>query len=932
MESRNVVAYCHDEKYYEPVNCEHDKIFKIDGYCEVSEWPIYQSGGWSSSGGDVKDQRKTLLNKFHTLKQEFSSCKFELNDHKNTKALNLSYQCEITKLCLENESLKDEIFDLKKVIEKWTSSRATIGQLLIEQVLGNISDVSTSETYLEIPFHFESEVNSLRPLPSLPKLNGAEPSGNKKCIAITKTKHTTNKVVPVNVKQQTETKSPHDSPTKKLLFTLMQEVKSLRKQIQTHSETSPPTSQSGSSRSSKACEKGKHHRASFKTKRSFFINKCLYLLRMDLFGPVKSQTISHNKYTLVIVDEYSRKMENLNEVKVKKLRSDNETEFKNLKLEEFYDEKGVSQNLSSHCTPEQYGAINTACYTQNISMIVKRHGKMAYDVFRGRSPDISYFHMFGCPVHIRDHIDHLGKFDEKADDGYFLGYSPVAKAFRMIAYAFCWGLDIDIAGKDYVNENLFPMKSYQITYATFKPSFLFEVPLTTHMCKVVKLSEKPLIHSPEEVNAEDTNDKSLSRTYVHHVSQSKAKTNKKLRKKKILSLSKPKVSKTVRVQTRTPQASESQPAEETEVTADATQSLEASKLVEDQENQPQTANTTKFLQVQEKIVKEGETNIEDDVELIDSDLHSIGDVTLKSLNEPADESPYDTVSEIKVIKSIFQDDYDLESMLGDEIGLVSESKTSAYEEDDIHSPHKELSNSEERDADNIIKEMDDMNAFDEKPSLSNPFTHLRNDLNNLTTKEYTKTEPLVSEQNNLTPKPTQEEQQPFDVIIAKKDQSIEQPPSASEEPPTTKKASQMTIDLVIHSSEIKTKEETSIEDEPLSKRPRRQMTVKEVKAQIKERKRLELLKAEKEESEKQLLKMINPTTVRAQTLKLAEYEAKRLKMIREYNDCITKRLYPLLITKINYTISKQTKEATMRITRDNDLITLSVYERFGLKM
>ncbi|GJT67574.1 retrovirus-related pol polyprotein from transposon TNT 1-94 [Tanacetum coccineum] len=91
-----------------------------------------------------------------------------------------------------------------------------------------------------------------------------------------------------------------------------------------------------------ACKKGKNHRASFKTKRSFSISKSLHLLHMDLFGPVKPQNISHNKYTLVIVDEYSRKMENLNEVRVKELRSDNGTEFKNYKLEEFYNEKGIS--------------------------------------------------------------------------------------------------------------------------------------------------------------------------------------------------------------------------------------------------------------------------------------------------------------------------------------------------------------------------------------------------------------------------------------------------------------------------------------------------------------------------------------------------------------------------------------------------------------
>ncbi|GJY80658.1 retrovirus-related pol polyprotein from transposon TNT 1-94, partial [Tanacetum coccineum] len=65
------------------------------------------------------------------------------------------------------------------------------------------------------------------------------------------------------------------------------------------------------------------------------------------------------------------------------------------------------------------------------SFIVKRHGKTAYDVFRGRSPDINYFHVFGCPVHIHNYRDHLGKFDEKDDDGFFLGYSLVAKAFRV---------------------------------------------------------------------------------------------------------------------------------------------------------------------------------------------------------------------------------------------------------------------------------------------------------------------------------------------------------------------------------------------------------------------------------------------------------------------------------------------------------------------
>ncbi|GJY43219.1 retrovirus-related pol polyprotein from transposon TNT 1-94, partial [Tanacetum coccineum] len=52
------------------------------------------------------------------------------------------------------------------------------------------------------------------------------------------------------------------------------------------------------------CEKGKHLRASFKTKQNFSIRKCLHLLHMDLFGLISLMSINHEKYTLVIGDEY----------------------------------------------------------------------------------------------------------------------------------------------------------------------------------------------------------------------------------------------------------------------------------------------------------------------------------------------------------------------------------------------------------------------------------------------------------------------------------------------------------------------------------------------------------------------------------------------------------------------------------------------------
>ncbi|GKE14764.1 retrovirus-related pol polyprotein from transposon TNT 1-94 [Tanacetum coccineum] len=75
--------------------------------------------------------------------------------------------------------------------------------------------------------------------------------------------------------------------------------------------------------------------------------------------------------------------------------------------------------------------VATACYTQNKSTIVKRHLKTPYEIFHGRIPNIDFLYVFGCQVYIHNHKDYLGKFDEKADDDYLLGYSLVSKTFKV---------------------------------------------------------------------------------------------------------------------------------------------------------------------------------------------------------------------------------------------------------------------------------------------------------------------------------------------------------------------------------------------------------------------------------------------------------------------------------------------------------------------
>ena len=50
---------------------------------------------------------------------------------------------------------------------------------------------------------------------------------------------------------------------------------------------------------------------------------------------------------------------------------------------------------------------------------------------RGRRPNISYFHPFGCECFILNTKDQLAKFDSKVDKVIFLGYFDTSKASRV---------------------------------------------------------------------------------------------------------------------------------------------------------------------------------------------------------------------------------------------------------------------------------------------------------------------------------------------------------------------------------------------------------------------------------------------------------------------------------------------------------------------
>nr|GEU63540.1 uncharacterized mitochondrial protein AtMg00810-like [Tanacetum cinerariifolium] len=161
-----------------------------------------------------------------------------------------------------------------------------------------------------------------------------------------------------------------------------------------------------------------------------------------------------------ILKSFIIKIENLVDHKVKVIRCDNGTEFKNKEMNQFCEMKGILRQFSVARTPQQNKvaerrkrtlieaartmladyklpttfwaeAVNTACYVQNRVLVVKPHNNTLYELFHGRRPTSCFMRPFRCPVTILNTKDHLGKFNGKADEGFFIRYSMNSKAFRV---------------------------------------------------------------------------------------------------------------------------------------------------------------------------------------------------------------------------------------------------------------------------------------------------------------------------------------------------------------------------------------------------------------------------------------------------------------------------------------------------------------------
>ncbi|GKB11535.1 putative ribonuclease H-like domain-containing protein [Tanacetum coccineum] len=168
-----------------------------------------------------------------------------------------------------------------------------------------------------------------------------------------------------------------------------------------------------------ACQKGKKHKASFVTDDYSRFSWVFFLATKD--------------ETSGILKTFITGIENQINHKVKIIRCDNGTEFKNNDMNQFCGMKGIKREFSVARTPQQNRAeaVNTACYVQNRALVTKPHNKTPYELLFSIPPSISFMRPFGCPVTILNTLDPLGKFDGKADEGFLVGYSINSKAFRV---------------------------------------------------------------------------------------------------------------------------------------------------------------------------------------------------------------------------------------------------------------------------------------------------------------------------------------------------------------------------------------------------------------------------------------------------------------------------------------------------------------------
>jgi hypothetical protein len=155
-----------------------------------------------------------------------------------------------------------------------------------------------------------------------------------------------------------------------------------------------------------------------------------------------------------------RRAQNEFGLRIKKIRSDNGTKFKNSQIEGFLEDEGIKHEFSSPYTPQQNGvverknrtlldmartmldeyktsdrfwaeAVNTACYAINRLYLHRILKMTSYELLTGKKPNVSYFRVFGSKCFILVKRGRKSNFSPKAVEGFLLGYDSNTRAYRV---------------------------------------------------------------------------------------------------------------------------------------------------------------------------------------------------------------------------------------------------------------------------------------------------------------------------------------------------------------------------------------------------------------------------------------------------------------------------------------------------------------------
>lgn len=229
------------------------------------------------------------------------------------------------------------------------------------------------------------------------------------------------------------------------------------------------------------CNKAKICGLPFPQKAERVTKSVLELVHSDVCGPMNVNSIAGNRYVVSFIDDYTRKnfvyfMRTKNEVfekfklfknyvecqtnkKIKVLRSDNGTEYKNKQFDEFLEKCGIKRQLTVPYTPQQNGiaeranrtliemaksllihanlpeflwaeAVQTAAYLRNRCPTKVLNGGTPFELWKGRRPSVKHLRTFGSRVFALEKPK-KGKFQAKGSEYVFVGYSFETKAYRL---------------------------------------------------------------------------------------------------------------------------------------------------------------------------------------------------------------------------------------------------------------------------------------------------------------------------------------------------------------------------------------------------------------------------------------------------------------------------------------------------------------------